>query len=106
MTSLLRRLLRGAVLGMMLLLAGTANLVCISYDADNDEDTPPVSVELNIVTPCKRSIQLPKPHTNARTFRLRDEKPLTDLVALNEAPSELAPQIKEGPPEFLVPLRT
>jgi len=106
MTSLLRRLLRGAVLGMMLLLAGTANLVCITYDADNDEDTPPVSVELNIVTPCKRSIQLPKPHTNARTFHLRDEKPSTEVATLSPAPSRLAPQIKEGPPELLVPLRT
>ena len=103
MASLLRRLSRGMFLGLMLLLAGTANLVCISYDADDDEDTPPVSVELNLVTPCKKSIQLPKPHLSARSFRLSD-KPSTELVAMPQ--SEAAPLINAGPPELLVPLRT
>jgi hypothetical protein len=99
----LHKLLRGAILGMMLLLAGTANLVCLSFDADDDEDTPPVSVELNIVAPCKKSIQLPKPHS-PRTFRLRDEKPVTTHLASTafEAPILL----DQESPQLLVPLRT
>lgn len=39
------------VLATMLLLAGAANLVCVSYDDDGDEDTPPVTFELNVLTP-------------------------------------------------------
>jgi hypothetical protein len=103
MAQLLRKLFRGTVLGLMLLLAGAANLVCISYDADDDEDTPPISVELNIVTPCKRSIQLPKLQIHARTFRLQDEKPSTGLLA--SAQFQPAPLLNEGPPQLLLPLR-
>jgi hypothetical protein len=104
MGSFLHKLFRGAILGMMLLLAGTANLVCLSFDADDDEDTPPVSVELNIVAPCKKSIQLPKPHAHARTFRLWDEKPATTQLAsiTFEAPILL----HQESPQLLVPLRT
>ena len=103
MTPLLRRLFRGTILGLMLLLAGAANLVCISYDTDGDEDTPPVSVELNIVTPCRKSVQVPRPHTNIRSFRLRDEKPAAELLASVEL--EPAAPIKQGPPQLLTPLR-
>ena len=104
MGSFLHRLLRGAILGMMLLLAGTANLVCLSFDADDDEDTPPVSVELSIVAPCKKNVQLPKPHAHNRTFRLRDEKPVTtELASISfEAPILL----HQESPQLLVPLRT
>jgi hypothetical protein len=104
MGSFLHKLFRGAILGMMLLLAGTANLVCLSFDADDDEDTPPVSVELNIVAPCKKSIQLPRPHAHARTFRLRDEKPVTTKLAsiTFEAPVLL----HQESPQLLIPLRT
>ena len=104
MGSFLHKLFRGAILGMMLLLAGTANLVCLSFDADDDEDTPPVSVELNIVAPCKKSIQLPRPHAHARTFRLRDEKPvITQLASIAfEAPILL----HQESPQLRVPLRT
>jgi len=103
MAQLFRRLIRGALLGLMLLLAGAANLVCISYDADDDEDTPPVSVELNIVAPSKRSIQLPKLQTHARSPRLHSAQPATGLLA--SAGFEQAPQLQEGPPQMVIPLR-
>jgi hypothetical protein len=56
MTQFFHRIFRGTILALMLLLAGTANLVSVSYDADDDEDTPPVTVELNLVAPCKKNI--------------------------------------------------
>jgi hypothetical protein len=99
----LHKLLRGAVLGMMLLLAGAANLVCLSFDADDDEDTPPISVELNIVAPCKKCIHVPKPHSHARAFRLRDEKPVTTQLASVVFESPIL--LDQESPQLLVPLR-
>lgn len=40
-----RRWLRHAVLGLMFLLAGAANCLCASYDADPNDDIPAVTVE-------------------------------------------------------------
>ena len=89
---------------MMLLLAGTANLVCMSYDADDDEDTPPISIELSIVAPCKKAIQVSKPSSHARTSRLRDEKPVTAQAtpAIFASPTLL----DQTSPRLQVPLRT
>jgi hypothetical protein len=103
MALMFRRLMRGSLLGLMLLLAGAANLVCISYDADDDEDTPPVSIELNIVAPCKRSVQVPKLQTHARVSRLEDEQPATEQLAM--ASFDQAPQLQQGPPQMIIPLR-
>jgi hypothetical protein len=104
MAQFLHKLLRGSVLGMMLLLAGAANLVCLSFDADDDDDTPPISVELNIVAPCKKCIHVPKPHSHARTFRFSHEKPVTIQPA--SAVFALPILLDQESPQFLVPLRT
>jgi hypothetical protein len=103
MAPFLHKMFRGAVLGLMLLLAGSANLVCLSFDADDNEDTPPVNVELNIVAPCKKSIQAPKLHSVA-TASLRNELP----VAPKPASSIFATPIllHQESPQLQVPLRT
>lgn len=104
MTQFLHRIFRGTVLALMLLLAGTANLVCVSYDADDDEDTPPVTVELNLVAPCRKNIQVARQQTNARAFRFRDEKPQAELRA--SVRFEAAPLLQNGAPQLVVPFRT
>lgn len=104
MTQFLHRVFRSTVLALMLLLAGTANLVSVSYDADDDDDTPPVTVELNLVAPCKKSIQGPRQQAHARAFRLCDEKPQAELLA--SVQFEAAPLLKNGSPQLVVPLRT
>ena len=81
MASFLNKCLRFAVLGLMFLLAGTANLVCVSYDTDNDEDTSPITVELSIVVFSKKDVQVAAPQARTQTFRLRDEKPLVHEAA-------------------------
>jgi hypothetical protein len=43
------RYIRGALVVIALLLASAANLVEFSYDADHDETTPPVVVDLHFV---------------------------------------------------------
>jgi hypothetical protein len=41
--------LRSSLLGLALLLAGLANFVSMSYDADEQDGIPPVTVELKFV---------------------------------------------------------
>src|SRR5690349_24598688 len=82
MKLLITRFLRGAVLGMMLLLSGMASMVCFSYDADNDESTPPVTVEFNGVVPSKKSIQISRPRSSVVARHIRGtEPPSVDLAA-------------------------
>ena len=82
MKPLLTRYLRGAVLGMMLLLSGMAGMVCFSYDADGDESTPPVTVEFNGVVPSKKGIQVSSPRSSTVAHHVRDTQPAsTELLA-------------------------
>ena len=104
MAPFLHKLFRGAVLGLMLLLAGSANLVCLSFDADDNDDTPPVNVELNIVAPCKKAIQAPKLYSVA-TASLRDGLPAEPKPASSVLVTSPILLHQESP-ELQVPLRT
>jgi hypothetical protein len=104
MKPLLTRYLRGAVLGMMLLLSGMAGMVCFSYDADGDESTPPVTVEFNGVVPSKKGIQVSSPRSNTVAHHVRDAQPATvELVASVNSLS--LPTLDKGSPQLVVPLR-
>lgn len=54
MSPFVRKLARGMVLALILVLTGSANLLCFSVDNDDDDDTAPVSIELSFValSPC------------------------------------------------------
>jgi hypothetical protein len=99
----LTRCFRGVVLGLMLLLAATANFVSISYDNDDDEDTPPVTVELNLAAPVRKDVQLPKSLSSSAVFHRQDSQPTTRLVAALRF--ESVPQLNAGPPQLAIPLR-
>src|SRR5215467_8436875 len=59
------RLLRGTILGLMCLLAGTANCSCDSYDPNPYDDAPPVvTVEFNYVVPSGVSLRRPGAHVS------------------------------------------
>ena len=107
MKPLLTRYLRGAVLGMMLLLSGMAGMVCFSYDADGDESTPPVTVEFNGVVPSKKGIQVSSPRSSAVAHHARDAQPLELLASANilSVRSSSAPALDKGSPQLVVPLR-
>ena len=72
MKPIFTRLLRGAVLGMMLLLSAMASMVCFSYDADGDDSTPPITVEINGIVPSKKAIQIAELQSIADTHYVRD----------------------------------
>src|ERR1044071_3782391 len=106
MKLLITRFLRGAVLGMMLLLSGMASMVCFSYDADNDESTPPVTVEFNGVVPSKKSIQISQPRSGVVAQRIRvTEPPSVDFAASLVLSMVSAPALLQASPQLLVPLR-
>jgi hypothetical protein len=107
MKPLLTRYLRGAVLGMMLLLSGMASMVCFSYDADGDESTPPVTVEFNGVVPSKKSIQVSSLRSSTVAQHVRDtqQPALEFLASVKFLSASSAPALDKGSPQLVVPLR-
>ena len=51
MISLAYKTIRGAILGLMVVLAALSTGYCDTYDADPYDDVPPVTLELNFVVP-------------------------------------------------------
>ncbi len=106
MKPLLTRYLRGAVLGMMLLLSGMAGMVCFSYDADGDDSTPPVTVEFNGVVPSKKGIQVSSPRWNTVAHHVQGaQPPSVELMASVNFLSFPAMDMDKGSPQLVVPLR-
>ncbi len=106
MKPLLTRYLRGAVLGMMLLLSGMAGMVCFSYDADGDDSTPPVTVEFNGVVPSKKGIQVSSPRSNTVAQHVGNVQSATiELLASVSYLSIPAMDMDKGSPQLVVPLR-
>ncbi|HEX3156129.1 MAG TPA: hypothetical protein VHV32_15985, partial [Candidatus Angelobacter sp.] len=88
----------------MLVLSGMAGMICFSYDADNDDSTPPVTIEFNGVVPSKKNIQIPRPNSTAAAHHVRDEQPaFFEMTASNELSS--APVLGKESPQLVVPLR-
>jgi hypothetical protein len=107
MKPLLTRYLRGAVLGMMLLLSGMASMVCFSYDADGDDSTPPVTVEFNGVVPSKKGIQVSSPSSSTVAHHASDAQSLELLASATVLPirSSSVPALGKDSPQLVVPLR-
>jgi hypothetical protein len=106
MKLLITRFLRGAVLGMMLLLSGMASMVCFSYDADNDESTPPVTVEFSGIVPSKKGIQISMPSSSVAAHHIRGtEVPSVDFTASAVLSMASDPALIKASLQLLVPLR-
>lgn len=104
MNSLFTKLCRTAVLAMMILLSGMASMVCLSYDTDGDESTPPVTVEINGIIPNRKSTQIPEPRSieAASHFRTVELAPAATMASVEPA---FAPQFDSNSLPLLVPLR-
>jgi hypothetical protein len=77
--------------------------VSISYDADDDDDTPPITVELSIVAPTKKAAHLIRQHSSTRVSHLRHETPVTEQIAAAEL--EPALLLEKSSPQLIIPLR-
>jgi hypothetical protein len=85
----------------MILLAGAANLICVSYDADDDDDTPPVTVEMSLAAPCRKTLQAPQ---QQKQVSVLTEEIRAELMITTE--SEAVLTFSQAAPQFVVPLRT
>src|SRR5580765_5254489 len=100
------RWLRGVVLGMMFLLAGTACCWSDSYDPDPYDDAPPVvTVDFNYLVPSRVSVRLPsiqgkKQQLAARAMVWRDSE--EKLVLFD---NHVAPAFSQSPAHMVIPLR-
>ena len=104
MNSSFTKYCRTAVLAMMILLSGMASMVCLSYDTDGDESTPPITVEINGIVPNKKSAQLPEPRSIEAASHSQSVK-LTPAVAMASVEPSFAPQLGSNSLPLLVPLR-
>jgi hypothetical protein len=104
MNSSFTKYCRTAVLAMMILLSGMASMVCLSYDTDGDESTPPITIEINGIIPNKKSTQLPEPRSIEAASHSQSVK-LTPAVAMASVEPSFAPQLGSNSLPLLVPLR-
>ena len=104
MFSLNRKSLVSAILGFALVLIGTASLFTILVDNDGDDDTPPITVELNLVAPVKKAVQLTKAEAHQSPVFGNSAQPSRHLASNFQ--EEAAPGPGKGSPQLLVPLRT
>ena len=90
------------VLGLALMFAGGANLFTISVD-DDDEDTPPIVVEMNFVAE-KKTVVAAKEQTEHRITECACSQTSEHMVATLDSQTATGPG--KGSPELLIPLRT
>lgn len=79
-------------------------MVCLSYDTDGDESTPPITVEINGIIPNKKSTQLPEPRSIEAASHSQSVE-LTLAVAMASVEPSFAPQLDSNSLPLLVPLR-
>jgi hypothetical protein len=98
------KLVYGVVFGLMLFLASAANCLSASYDVDDDDSTPPVTVDLRFVCSSSKNSHSPKSQVEQATAkwactRVAPPSPLLAAGLETDAGTSL------GTPQLLVPLR-
>jgi hypothetical protein len=101
------RSLRGVVLGLMFLLAGTTCCWSDSYDPDPYDDTPPVvTVEFNYVIPSRVSVRIPNTQAkNQQRIASRVTVWRDSAAKLVLFDNHVAPAFSQSPSHMVIPLR-
>lgn len=104
MVSLKQRSVLSAILGLVLLVLGGVNLFSVSVDNDDDDDTPPITVEFSFIGSAKKAIQTEKSESiQSKTDSARSEQ-LQHHAASRDGQA-IAGFLKTSP-QLVVPLRT
>jgi len=104
MSRFMHKTFRGLVLGLMLLLTGAAPLFTVSVDSDDDDDTPPITVEMNLVAPSKKSVQALADHASRQVSTTGHRETFRKSVFSSHFQPTL--NVETGSPQLVVPLRT
>jgi len=102
--SIWQKSVRGAVLGLMLLLTGAAPLFTVAVDNDDDDDTPPITVEMNLVAPSRKAVHMSAAET-ANQFTVTGKREPFRKAALSSHHHPVF-ELDMGSPQLVVPLRT
>ena len=79
------------VLALILVLTGSANLLCLSVDNDDDDDTAPVSIEFSFVAPGRCFLPSgPATNSNAPNTRVKPRANGQQTAPSQDSPHEAA----------------
>jgi hypothetical protein len=101
--SIWHKSVRGAILGLMLLLTGAAPLLT-AVDNDDDDDTPPITVEMNLVAPARRTVHMPAAEASRQFTATGRREPFSKALLSSQHHPML--ELAMGSPQLVVPLRT
>lgn len=106
MFSLIHKPSRLGLLAITLMLVGAANLFTLSVDTDDDDDTPPITVELNFIAPARKSahVHQTEPVRHLKVSDARLGSPKAGLSTIRHISLSHLP--KPDSPQFVIPLRT
>lgn len=102
--SIWHKSVRGALLGLMILLTGAIPLLTVSVDNDDDDDTPPITVEMNLVAPSKKAVHMPVAETSRQFTATGSREPFAKAALSSQHHPTI--ELAMGSPQLVVPLRT
>jgi hypothetical protein len=102
--SIWHKSVRGALLGLMILLAGVAPLLTVAVDNDDDDDTPPITVEMNLAAPSRKATQTPAAEIAQQFTAVGKGEPFNKAALSSQHHPMIQPVT--GSPQLVVPLRT
>lgn len=102
--SIWKKSVHGALVGLMLLLTGAAPLFTVAVDNDNDDETPPITVEFNLDAPSRKAFHM---HVSEASLPSTAAEQVESLsTASFTMQHEPTLELETSSPQLVVPLRT